>query len=333
MNLNLYTIKTKYWRLLGISKDIWHTYKPIFETNSSIENTILIAGTARSGTTWLGSVLAGLLNARPIFEPFLLTRNKQFFFSINKRCLLTEKNKKNLLMNYSLYISPNTNEKKVRLQIEVILKGKIRSSWTDREAVIGKIYRKRIIKEVRANLFLTFLATTWPQIKIIWLIRNPFNVIKSQLYLTVKHKWGFDLDINILLKEDKLIHDWLYPFIDEIKKADNLFERLTHRWCIENLIPFKQNILNHQNVLLVYYDKLLSSQEEWQKIFNFLKINVNYDKFYKKYFSRPSMTYVKKAKKQVNQVLATNNYTVDNILKILELYGIKNFISKDVIYV
>jgi hypothetical protein len=53
--------------LRPVRRFFWrHRYR---DTNRRRQDSILVAGTARSGTTWLGDILAGA-NGRILFEPF-----------------------------------------------------------------------------------------------------------------------------------------------------------------------------------------------------------------------------------------------------------------------
>ncbi|AEH45613.1 hypothetical protein Thein_1756 [Thermodesulfatator indicus DSM 15286] len=322
---SLLKIKEIYWRIYN---QYLLNYKKI-EDNHSIDGTILIVGSARSGTTWLGDVCAKILNARPIFEPFIMNKKYEFYFSCSlfKRSWNRKKHE-NLLMNYSPYISSRKYiSSKLYKQIENILKGKVRSQWTDRDVDFRKKYKKRVIKEVRANLMIKFIANEWQKIKIIWIIRNPYNVIKSQIYLSKRYSWSFDLDDN-LLKQKFLIKDWLCPFLIFIKKSKTLPERLMHRWCIENYVPFSQKVYELPNVLLVSYERLVSSEKEWRKLFSFLGISISYNEL-QKYLNKPSHTSIRRSTEDMNQILKEACYSESVLDKILILYGLDNLITNN----
>jgi hypothetical protein len=50
-------------------------------------DTLLVAGTARSGTTWVGDVVAHATKSRIIFEPFLLNHNMEFVLRTSLRLM------------------------------------------------------------------------------------------------------------------------------------------------------------------------------------------------------------------------------------------------------
>ena len=323
----LLRLKNIYWNYYN---KYYLPFKKIKESNSSISNTILVVGSARSGTTWLGDVCAQLLDARPIFEPFILDRNRKFYFSnsIFKR-FWNDKIRRKLLMNYSLYFTDNSElPPSLFRQISNILRGYVRSQWTDRGISFDKNYNYRVIKEVRANLMLKFLAQRWPELKIIWIIRNPLNVVQSQLYLSVRYNWGFDLDYR-MFEQEELLRDWLFPLLDKIKKAKSLPERLMHRWCIENYIPFKQKIYQFSNVQIVFYDKLLSSESEWENILSFLNIDASNKKLLMKYISRPSLTSRRRTKEELNFTLQKVGYSEEKLKKIIDIYELSDLVLQN----
>lgn len=309
--------------MINKMKSYWHAIKPIIETNSSISDTILIAGSARSGTTWVGEIVAKLLKARLIFEPFLLDDSKNFLLFSHK---YLSNIKAKSLPNYSLYLSNDSlAEENILYQIEKILKGKIRSYWTDRFTSIG-LYLKRVIKDIRANLMLKFLNHKWPDLKIIWLIRNPIETIKSQLYLNIKCGWEFDFEDKMLL-QTQLIRDWLKPFVNTIKKAKTLDERLTHRWCIENFIPYNQNLTDLSNFLMIRYDYLLTSENEKKKLKSFLNISSYNTSEFENYFNICSKTYVPRKKLELEAILKDCNFSEKKIVNIIKIYELEYFLN------
>jgi len=79
-----------------------------FEKNHDLNNTIIIAGTGRSETTWLAQILDKYLHCRIIFEP--LYHQKVELFKQFK---------------YKQYIPPNYKNEKYKRIFNKILSGKI----------------------------------------------------------------------------------------------------------------------------------------------------------------------------------------------------------------
>jgi hypothetical protein len=242
-------------------------HKPIIEINAG-SGPVLVLGSAMSGTTWIADVIAHMTKARQIFEPFILHRQGQLLFTAHRELTDVECD-----LNFQLYLRPDSPGGRYKNQIANILFKVHRNSWCDQMCRHG-FYRKRLIKDVRANLFMTYIALNWPSLKILWVVRNPVHVVESQAAM---REAGYNIDWNVgqIKSQPELLQDWLSPFLAEIEAAKRLPERLCHKWCIENFIPLKQHVASLQNVLLVRYDRLVGDLEAWGRIMSF----VGYDRY------------------------------------------------------
>ncbi|MDA8306515.1 MAG: sulfotransferase [Deltaproteobacteria bacterium] len=253
----------RYKRLMDIAQLIRLTvHKPIIEFNARV-GPVLVFGSARGGTTWMADVISKMTRARQIFEPFLLHRAGYFLFTAHR-----DPTEANCDLNYELYIRPESPSCRYKDQIADILFKPHRNSWCDKMCRHG-IYRKRLIKDIRANLFMAYIAHNWPSLKILWVVRNPVDVVESQVAMR-KVGYPFDWNIGHIKSQPELLHDWLSPFLPEMEAAKSLPERLCHKWCIENFIPFKQGVASRPNVLLVRYDNLVAGPQQWEPIMRFL---------------------------------------------------------------
>lgn len=93
--------------------------------------------------------------------------------------------------------------------------------------------RKRVVKIINGNLLLRWLAARLDP-AIVFLIRHPCAVISSQ------RKMGWALDLERFLGQPRLVQEFLAPHVDLIKAAATPLEKLTVRWCIENVVPLQQ---------------------------------------------------------------------------------------------
>lgn len=232
-------------------------------------NSVVVAGTGRSGTTWVGEVLARASRSRWLFEPFLLNEDRQFAM-VNKAKIAVD------LLNYQLYIREHAISP-YRKQIERILAGKIGIRWWyRREVMLPKewiIYRRRVIKDIRANLFLGYLHKQWPKVPIVIVTRDPLSVINSQLSAIRKKGWFFDWNASDVREQPELMEDILAPCQDIIRQSATLAERLAHKWCIETLVP-KLQLSKKPGVLFIDYRELLSSPALWDKIFEHCRLSI-----------------------------------------------------------
>lgn len=208
-------------------------------------NSVFLAGSGRSGTTWVEDIINHNNSYRIMFEPFHVEKNPT-------------------LKGWSLrqYIDPQDKDKNIQSIIEQNLSGNIRNDWIDR--FNKKLFaKKRLIKDIRANLFLKWINNNFPTIPIIFLMRHPCAVTHSRM------KIGWLDHLDEYLSQNKLIADYLSPFIDQICNAKDPFERNIYMWCIENYIPLKQ--FKKGEILVLFYENICSFPErETERIFSYL---------------------------------------------------------------
>lgn len=287
------------------------------------QDTLLVAGTARSGTTWIGDVVAHATKSRIIFEPFLLNNNMEF---VLPDIITFDENM--LRWHYQLYIPCDCDvASKYYAQIARILKGKIKVEWTEREARHG-VFRRRVIKEIRSNLFLGYIAQNWPKIKILLVIRNPHSVVNS-LIAKINKGWLFNWNKNDVLAQPELMKDWLQPFSKSISESSGLAERLAHKWCIETYVPLKQ-LTGLKNVLILRYDRLAMGPAEWYPVSGFLSDHAWSDRLFRKQLGIPSSTTERSSDhlaKRIEPHIHLTKKSKSKITKIIELYNLKEFLQ------
>ncbi|MEE8601597.1 hypothetical protein [Euzebya tangerina] len=180
-----------------------------------VRRTGLLAGSARSGTTWV----AGLLNAenayRDMFEPFhpgKVDRISHFAFR--------------------QYLRADEMRPRFTEPIMSILAGDIRHPWVDKHNERLWV-RYRLIKEIRANLFLGFIRAAVANLPIVLLLRHPVAVAASRAEL------GWSVDLRSFLAQSDLVEDHLAPFVDVISSTSDPFLQHVVLWCIENRVALR----------------------------------------------------------------------------------------------
>ena len=215
-----------------------------------INNTIIIAGVGRSGTTLLAETINYDNQFRLMFEPFHKYKVKT----------LSE-------MNYRLYISPFNNNEKLKEKYFKILSGDIRNKWVDQ---YNKKYFcvKRIIKEIRINQSLKWIKINFPEIPIVYIVRHPCAVTLSKLRL----KW--DNHLNEYMSQEDLLNDHLKPYIDIINSAETSYEKHFMMWCIENSIVL--NSFKKEEIFIIFYEYLITDPvKSIKKLYKHLNLNFN----------------------------------------------------------
>jgi hypothetical protein len=200
-----------------------------FDTNSGAENSILLAGGGRGGTTWIAEMINFDNAFRFIFEPFW-----------------GEKVPAARSFHNPQYIRPNNVDPTFLDPARQVMSGRIRNGWTDfhnRRLVSNR----RLIKDIRANLFLMWIRRNFPQTPIVMLMRHPCAVVSSRLHS------GWTDNLQAILDQRPLVEDWLEPFRERILAAKPGFEAHLFRWCIENWVPMQQ--FREGEIYLAFYEE------------------------------------------------------------------------------
>ncbi|PKN13216.1 MAG: hypothetical protein CVU69_02630 [Deltaproteobacteria bacterium HGW-Deltaproteobacteria-4] len=213
------------------------------------EHPIIVAGSGRSGTTWLGNVIAGD-DHRIIFEPFDYRRTPEFSG-----------------LTLRPYFRPNEKYPQWGSTIEKILRGEVSSDWVDQDLPrlnTSAPLRGLVIKEIRANGMLGWLQNNY-SCKIVFLLRHPCAVVASRMSL------GWDAGIDEVVTQGEFIEDYLTEYAEVIAGADTPAKRHAVMWCIENLVPLRQ--LPGTGCCTLYYEDLAAkTQSEVVRVLDFLEL-------------------------------------------------------------
>jgi len=204
------------------------------ERNHNIAKTLMIAGTGRSGSTWLSEVLVETFSCRMIFEPL---RRDRVPVSAG--------------LPWGSYADPGRDDPELRQVLERILSGRLRSRWSDRHNAY-RFPRRRLVKEIRATNLLPWLSAQFPQMPIVYLLRHPVPTAWSAMEL------GWDPFLSEFLGQPRLMDGPLAPWREVIARhgADpDLFHRHVLRWCMENVVPI--SLLSPGSVHVVFYEDLV----------------------------------------------------------------------------
>jgi hypothetical protein len=206
-------------------------------------DTVFLAGSGRSGTTWLSDLINHDAGYRQIFEPFHPRKVRDFRGFGSKQ-----------------YLRPGDRREEFLEPARKAVTGGLRGGWTDRGAPGA---RRRLVKDIRANLLLAWLAENFPGMPIVLLMRHPCAVVSSRLALG----WRDNLDETIA--QGDLVEDHLLPVEGRIRSARDPFERHLFLWCIDNHVPLRQ--FSPGGIHLCFYENLLlDPAPELRRLFAFL---------------------------------------------------------------
>lgn len=264
---------------------------------------VFLAGSGRGGTTWLADLICRGGGYRLVFEPFY-----------SKRVRICEH------FNSKQYLRPDDERKKFFGPARSILSGEVRSAWTDRFR--GRFaVRRRLVKDIRANLLLGWMKARFPETPMILLMRHPCAVAASRLRL------GWKDNLEETMRQEDLVEDFLAPFESEIRAAKTPFERHIFLWCIDNYVPMMQ--LGPDDLHLVFYEHLRARPEdELRGIFAFL--GQDFDERALRETERPSSLSRNGTVAPTDEWRASlGGKQIERAIEILSLFGLDGIYNKD----
>lgn len=220
------------------------------DIGGSLRDTVLIAGVGRSGTTWLADLINFDGRYRDLFEPF------------HPWMVPAAEPLKGRWYQRAGDAPPAAFVEYVGR----VLRGRVCQPWIDRfnQRLVS---RRRVVKAIRANLFLGWLANRYPQVKIILLMRHPAAVARSRLALPAGWEWRPTL---AELLEQRTLQDRLSPAQRRLAaSARDPFDEYLLTWSISHQIPLAE--LQPGSVLPVFYERLRSEPEtQMRRVFAFI---------------------------------------------------------------
>jgi hypothetical protein len=224
------------------------------------------------------------------------------------------------MLNYFQYMRPEEKNSDLFAYCQKIFTGTIKHNWIDQQ-VENLSPKFRVIKEIRANLFLKWIKNNFPEIPILLIIRHPCAVVMSRMELY----WATDTDIHPFLIQDKLVNDFLADKIDLIKNAKSVEEKHSIIWCISNLIPIRQ--FSNRDLNVIFYENLcLQPEVEIPKIFQILQHEYKNSVF--EYANMPSTTSIRTSASVTGKNTVTrwskelSSEQISSIMSIVEAFGL-----------
>jgi len=207
----------------------------VLDRDPDHRRSIFIAGTGRSGGTWLSEIINQHNEYRLVFEPFHPKR-APWMKPFGER----------------VYLRPGDTNPEFHGLAQSIVTGKVRHPWTER---FNRrfVADRRIIKEDFANLMMKWLRENFPGMPLVLLLRHPCPVALS----FVTH--GYRGAVLPLLERKELVEDFLEPYVDAIRGARDTFERTLFLWCVETLVPLRQ--CGPEDVHVVFFENLVRHPE------------------------------------------------------------------------
>jgi len=226
----------------------------------NFDSTIWILSDGRSGSTWVSSLLNNKGNALQVFEPF--------HPEVNNEC--------NELTPYTYYESLSKDSKVIKTYSKVF-SGKLlhrRANFDNR----GIIYSGMVVKDVFACLSSYAIHQHFKEVKVIILLRNPFDVVRSK-ERTAQRGWLWPTDLSVYTSNKSLLkrmNPQQILLIDKIAKNGNFIEKQMVHWTLSYFIML--NSFASDSYYLLFYEKMESApSEEAEKIRRFLGKETDFD--------------------------------------------------------
>jgi len=235
----------------------------------SVESRAWLAGSGRSGTTWLGQVLAAPRGNALLYEP-LHPGLARFSSDLTPR--ISDPGDRPYLRTDSEFPS-------WQRYIEHILGG---AGFTRRTMLAGRRLsdrpravwraltgRRLVVKAIRSNLMVGWLARTF-DLRVVLLLRHPCATVASQ----AMRGWGLRRRmIEVLLQQPELVQDHLKDDLARIESGSVLgapLTRLAARWAIESRVALAMAARDRRIFPVAYENLLVRPRVELERIFAFL---------------------------------------------------------------
>jgi hypothetical protein len=225
---------------------------------------IILAGSGRSGTTWIAEIINYDNQYRFVFEPIRSEVIPSLRHFADKQ-----------------YVRPGDPAPLFAGPVDEILRGRVRNPHVDKHNM-RLFSRKALFKEIRGHLLLRWLHERYPMIPIVFLLRHPCAVAKSKQRIG----WGTE-GIELFLEQEELVSDYLGDLLPEIRRTSSEFERYVWIWCIENYVALDQ--FRDGGMHVVFYEDFCERPAEAAREL-FAYLNKPFDRRARKVLQRPSAT-------------------------------------------
>jgi hypothetical protein len=211
---------------------------------------IWIVGDGRSGTTWVSEIINHSGWYRELFEPFHPYSIANFQrFHLNQ------------------YLRPTDVSNPLAPLLRSIFSGRF-FHGRPKDRIPLALHKGLIVKDIFANLYMSWVLRNLPRVKTIFLIRNPFAVATSKRKL---RDWFWMKDPKDFCTQKKLVDDFLSPHVDFLSQVGPLFlDRQLAIWSVLHYVPLKQ-LRSIEDVYILFYENLvLEPQKEIPRLLRYL---------------------------------------------------------------
>ena len=204
---------------------------------------IFVVSSPRGGSTWLGEVLSDGKNSLFIDEPLFVNSHKRL---------------KQSGITWEMHIEPNKENRLTHFFNDLFSLNFFHWRPLVKNKISKFIYTDKLVfKFINANLLMDFFASSLKDEKLIYMIRNPFAVISSQLN---HNGWLWAQKITLMKIPEHLLDIECFKNLD-FKELNELTPEqvLAFNWCLTNK-PVISSSNNNKKWLTVTYENLIDKQ-------------------------------------------------------------------------
>jgi len=218
----------------------------IYRRKFDISKTLIVAGTSRSGSTWLAEIISAAPGNVQIFEPLHLSHVKEA---------------RQVGFTSDSFIDPETDWPEGKEFMKRVLGGCVLTPWTTSQIPIveTKNASRLVVKFVNANMLLGWIAFNFPVKPPALIIRHPCAVVASE-----SKRFKLLTDINFLLN---------HPFFDRHPHLKESCRGLKHPeevralvWCMRYYAPLALSA-PYPFVLISYEALVRRGKEELSRLY------------------------------------------------------------------
>lgn len=225
--------------------------------------TVLLTSSGRSGSTWLQELISQTDRFRVMFEPF----------HAKEIPALSD-------WEFRQYIDRDEPGDRFYPAAARILGGRIRHPWID-QFNRARFPRRRLIKDIRTNLMAAWIGQRFAHVKVVLLLRHPFDVAIS------RQRIGWGANLRMIDDQHDLMDRHFPDRRDFFANISDPFAQQVALWAVENLVPLRE-LGPDEAAVIAYEDLKQDPQAEFQRVADFLGIDAN--RLTPAHFQRPSKT-------------------------------------------